>query len=47
MHALQAAAAAGTTLKEGFEVQGEKVSFNKASGMWTVTSAEVRAPSPS
>ena len=36
--------AAGTTLKEGFEVQGENVSFDVADGLWTVTSAAVRTP---
>ena len=40
---IQAAVGAGVSLKEGFEVAGDRVSFDKAAGLWSVTSAEVRA----
>ena len=38
----QAATRVGVTLKEGFEVHGDRVSFDAKSGLWTVTSAEAR-----
>ena len=44
--ALQAATRVGVTLKEGFEVHGDRVAFDAQSGLWTVTSAEVRSSSP-
>ncbi len=37
----RAAQRAGANLFEGFEVIGAKLIFDKLSGLWTVTSAEV------
>lgn len=42
----RAAAREGATLLEGFEVSGELVTFDKASGLWTVTSKAVRDAAP-
>jgi hypothetical protein len=36
----------GAVLKEGFEVVSSKLIFDKLSGLWTVTSAEVSAAEP-
>ena len=41
---MQSAVAVGATLKEGFEVMGEQVSFSEKTGLWTVTSAKVHTP---
>ena len=38
---VQAATRVGVTLKEGFEVHGDRVAFDAKTGLWTVTSAEV------
>lgn len=38
----KAATRAGANLYEGFEVSGSNLIFDKLSGLWTVTSAEVR-----
>ena len=38
---IQAAQGAGATLKEHFEVSGDRVSFDREAGLWTVTSASV------
>jgi hypothetical protein len=38
---LQAATRQGAELKEQFEVDGSRVKFSQAEGLWTVTSAKV------
>ena len=40
---VQAATGVGVTLKEGFEVHGDRVAFDAQSGLWTVKSATVRS----
>lgn len=37
---VQAAKRVGANYKEGFEVDGDRVSFDKTAGLWSVTSAD-------